>query len=365
MNIIFIVKFNFYKKYTNIKNIGGIETNTNDVIKELRLRGHNLWIPEREPDEPEWVKKGEVDIIATPGYDPLAYLEVHKYKKQCKNNAAIVKHAHTTVEDMVGNILPDKPIFNKILELWLRFQYAPANLLITPSNYSRQCLLKMQKSMTYPIHVVSNGIRLENFKEKREFRSNFRNFLRKEYDVPLEATIILNVGLSWKKKGVDTFSKIAKALPKHYFIWVGPINNNPDIDEALKLKNVIFTGFYDDIREPYYGADIFLNTSRVENQGIPLIEAAVCRLPIVAMNLPAYDWIEHDISCIKAEKIEDFMSGIEKLLKDKDFRIKIVDNAQKKAIELHDFNKIGEKIEFLYKRAIKLKKAKDKIIRSR
>ena len=36
MNIIFIENFEIYKRFTNVKTIGGIETNTNDVIKELR-----------------------------------------------------------------------------------------------------------------------------------------------------------------------------------------------------------------------------------------------------------------------------------------------------------------------------------------
>ena len=360
MNIIFVVNFGLYKKYTKIKNVGGIETNTNDVIKELMLRGHKVWIPENEPEEPEWVKKGEVDIIAAPTFDPLTYLQVGKYKKRFKKRAAVVRHAHTTVEDMVGNIFPDKPIFNKLLELWLRIQYGPAHLLITPSEYSKQCLLKMQRSLTYPIYAVSNGIRLENFREKKEYRNNFRRYLNEKYGVPLDATIILNVGLSWKKKGVDTFGKIAKALPEYYFVWVGPINKNPDIEEALLLENVIFTGFYDDIREPYYGADVFLNTSRVENQGIPLIEAAICKLPIVAKNLPAYDWVVHDESCIKAEKIEEFIDGIEKILSDNKFRDKIVNNANMIAIEIHDFNKIGDKVEALYQKAIKIKKIWDK-----
>ena len=360
MNIIFVVNFGLYKKYTKIKSVGGIETNTNDIIKELMLRGHKIWIPENELEEPEWVKNGEVDIIAAPTFDPLTYIQVGKYKKRFKHRAAVVRHAHTTVEDMVGNILPDKPIFNSLLELWLRIQYGPAHLLITPSEYSKQCLLNMQRSLTYPIYAVSNGIRLENFIEKKEYRNNFRRYLNEKFDVPINATIILNVGLSWKKKGVDIFSKIAEALPEYYFVWVGPINKNPDIDEALKLKNVEFTGFYDDIREPYYGADVFLNTSRVENQGIPLIEAAICNLPIVAKNLPAYDWVVHDESCYKAEKTGEFVEGIKKVLSDNIYKDKIIKNANKTAIEIHDFNKIGDKVEALYEKAIRIKKIWDK-----
>jgi len=358
MNIIFVENFNFYKKRSKIKTVGGIETNTLNIIKELRERGHSIWMPSKET-EPEWVKKGEVDLIAGSTFDPLTYLQVKKFKSKFSQRAGVVMHAHTTVEDLKGNFLPDKPIFNDLLKLWLRILYGVAHLVITPSYYSKKCIENIQSSMTYPIYAVSNGIRIDEFKKVENYGPNFRQFLNDKYGVPLKATIIINVGLSWKKKRVDIFGRIAKALPDYYFVWVGPKNKNPDIGEVLKLKNVIFTGFYDDIREPYYGADLFLNTSEVENQGIPLIEAAICKLPIVASNLPAYDWIKHNEGCIKANNLSDYIEGIEKMLGDVNFKKKIIDNAYSKAIELHDFNKIGDKIIKLYRKAIKIKKIWD------
>ncbi|GAH12066.1 unnamed protein product, partial [marine sediment metagenome] len=144
---------------------------------------------------------------------------------------------------------------------------------------------------------------IEEFKEINEYRINFRRFLSQHFDIPEDAIVIINVGLSWKKKGVKTFGDIAERLPEYYFVWVGPINKNPEIDEVIKLDNVIFTGFYDDIREAYYGADLFLNTSWVENQGIPIIEAAICKLPVVARDLSAFDWVAHEHSCYKAQDI--------------------------------------------------------------
>ena len=360
MNIIFIVNFRIYKKFAKLKHIGGIETNTYNVINELKIRGHEVWNTEQQYEEPDWVKNGNVDIIAAPTFDPLTYLKIIKFKKRFSDKAAVVIHAHTTVEDMAGNFLPDKPIFNNIFKLWLRILYGTCHLLITPSMYSKQCLETIQKIMTYPIHAVSNGIKINKFTKKEEYRLNFRKYLKKKHGVPLNAKIILNVGLSWKKKGVNIFANIAKALPDYYFVWVGPINKNPDIDEALKLRNIIFTGFYDDIREPYYGANLFLNTSLVENQGIPLIEAAICKLPIVASDFPAYDWIKHGESCYKAKKINEFIKGIEKLLSDKNFKTKISNGAFKEAVELHDFNKIGDKVEKLYQKAIRIKKILDR-----
>ncbi|MFX1267007.1 MAG: glycosyltransferase family 4 protein [Promethearchaeota archaeon] len=355
MNIIFVENIQIYKKFTNIKTVGGIETNTNDVIGELLKRGHNVWIFNKQK-EPDWAKQGKVNIIAASTFDPITYLQVSKLKKKYRKEAAVVIHAHTTVEDLVSNFLPDKPIFNQIFKYWLKILYGTAHLLITPSKYSKKCLTNIQTSMTYPIYVVSNGIRLDFFTKKEGYRMNFRKNLNRKYKIPLDATLIINVGLSWKRKGVNTFSSIAKALPNYYFIWVGPINKNPDIDEALKLKNVIFTGFYDDVREAYYGADLFLSTSLNENQGIPLIEAAICKLPIVVRDIPVYDWVEHNYSCCKAKTINEFIDSIKKILSNTEFKAKIITNAYNKAAELHDFNKIGNKIEELYKRAIIIKK---------
>ena len=347
-----------YKRFTNVKTIGGIETNTNDVISELRKRGHNIWIPNSE-EEPRWAIDGAVDIIAASTFDPITYLQISKYKKKFQKTAAVVIHGHTTVEDLRGNFVPDMPIFNSIFKFWLKILYGTAHLLITPSTYSKGCLEAIQTRMTYPIIPVSNGICIEYFSEENYYRSNFRTFLNKNYNVSSDAKIILNVGLSWKKKGVDTFGEIAKSFPDYYFVWVGPINKNPDIAEALKLENVIFTGFYNDIREAYYGADLFLTTSYVENQGIPLIEAAICKIPIVARDLPAFDWIHHNHSCFKAHNLDEFIIGINELMNDEKKRKQFTTNAYNDAVKLHDFRKIGEKIENLYQKAIKIKKIWD------
>ncbi|MFX1257897.1 MAG: glycosyltransferase family 4 protein [Promethearchaeota archaeon] len=359
MNIIYIFNFQIYKNLTDIKTTGGIETVANHISKELKNRGHNIW-KTHEKKKPEWVKKGLVDIIIAPSFDPLTYLHILKFKKKFKNRAAVVIHGQTTIEDLAGNFLPNKPIFNKILKLWLRIIYGTAHLLITPSEYSKKSIENIQKSMTYPIYAVSSGIEIEKFKNKQEYKGNFRNYLYKKYEVPLNATIIINVGLSWKKKGVGTFSEIAKAFPKYYFIWVGPINKNPEIDEALKLSNVIFTGFYEDIREPYYGADVFLSTSFVETLCLPLIEASLCKIPIVTRNLPAYDWLENDQSCCKADDTGDFIRGIEKMLSDSNFRTKITENAYKKAVKLHDSRNTVSKFELLFKHALLIKKIRDR-----
>ena len=359
MNIIYIVNFHIYKKFKKLDTVGGIEVTTEDIIQELKIRGHNVWVPQREI-KPTWVENGKVDIICSSSGDPLTFFQLYRLKKQHKKTAAVVQHAHTTYEDLKGNVLPDLPLVNKILKLWVRLLYSQAHLLITPSDYAKSRIEGIQKSRTYPILSVSSGIILKKFSEKKDYRDKFRRYLNKKYNIPIDATVILNVGLIWKRKRVDTFRKIAEQLPNYYFVWVGPTNESPEVEKASKLKNIFFTGYYDDIREPYFGADVLLNTSDEENLCLPLIEASLCYLPVVARDIEVFKWLEHNHSAYKASKVSDFVQGIEKILNDSNYRENLIQNACNKAKNIHDFSDTVDTIEKYFEKAIKIKKIWDK-----
>ncbi|MBD3196795.1 MAG: glycosyltransferase [Candidatus Lokiarchaeota archaeon] len=354
MNIIYIVNFHIYKNLKSLPTVGGIEVTTMDIIDELRNRGHNLWVPS-EQKRPKWVEDGEVDIICSSSFDPLTFLQVLIYKNKFSDNAAIVQHAHTTYEDLKGNILPDSKLFNLILKSWIRLLYSQAHLLITPSDYARECLEKVQKTRTYPILSVSSGIIIDKFEKKKNYRPKFRKYLQKRHGVPLDATVVLNVGLTWKRKRIDIFGKVANYFPDLHFVWVGPIKENPDVRDTSELDNVIFTGFYDDIREPYYGSDLLFVPSVEENLCLPLIEASLCKLPIVARDIPAFSWLKHNISVYKGNSVDEFVEGIKKIIENKDYKENLVNNACEIAKEKHDFSETVDKIEGYFKKAIIIK----------
>ncbi len=353
MNIIFITNFHIYKRLSNVKTVGGIEVNTWDVIRSLRNRGHNIWVPSKEKHVPTWVQNNKVDLIASSSFDPLTAYQL--YRKRNKYNAAVIQHAHTTVEDLEGGFLPILKNWEKLTKIYLKILYNLSHLLITPSEYSKKSLKRLMLKKRPPIYVVSNGIKFEKFKEKKEYRENFRKFLNEKYHIPIDGKIILNVGFTWRKKGPDEFFKCAKELSDYFFIWVGPIKENIHVKKASQLKNCIFTGYYDNICEPYYGADVLIYPSYTENQGIPLLEASVCKLPIVARNIEPFNWLVHNESCYKANNHHEFIEGIEKILHDSNFKNKLVKNAFTLTEKLHSFKIIEKKIEKLYQKAIKLK----------
>ncbi|TFF93790.1 MAG: glycosyltransferase [Promethearchaeota archaeon] len=360
MNIIYLVNFDIYKNFSSIKTIGGIEVVTENVINGLRKQGNRVWVPQRE-NKPNWVNKEDIDIVCASSYDPLTFLQLLIYKNKFKDTAAIVQHAHTTYEDLKGNLLPNISFFNYLVKLWIKILYSQAHLLITPTKYSKKLLQQIQTRPTYPIYAVSNGVILNEFKEKKNYRLNFRNFLNENYNVPLDSKIILNVGLPWKRKRVDLFGKIAEKLPEYYFVWVGPLDvNNKDIRKVLCLSNVIFTGFYKDIREPYYGSDVLLITSDEENQCIPLLEASLCGLPLVIRDIEVFDWLEHNKSTFKGKNPQDLIIGIEKIILDKEYREKLIKNAKNITLKNHSFNQTLAEIIKLFKMAGRIKKIWDK-----
>lgn len=353
LNIIFIENFRIYKRFTNVKTVGGIETNTRDVINSLRNNGHNVWIPNKGKSIPKWVQNNNVDIIASSSFDPLTAYQLWTMRK--KYNAAVIQHAHTTVEDLEGGFLPNIISWGKLTKIYLKYLYNISHMLITPSEFSKNSLKRLKLKKRPPIYVVSNGIKFEKFKEKKEHRENFRKFLNEKYNIPIDGKIILNVGYTWRKKGPDEFFRCAKDLSNYWFVWVGPIKENIYVKKASELKNCIFTGYYDNICEPYYGADVLIYPSYTENQGIPLLEASVCKLPIVVRNIEPFDWLIHCESCYKANNHDEFITGIEKILHDSNFKNKLIKNAYSITDKLHNFKKIIKQIDKLYNRVIKLK----------
>ncbi len=349
MKVIFIEEIDFMKQLMKKETMGGIETNTRDVINELRKRGHEVYINTNLPN-------GErPDVIASSTYGPYAIYKLYSLKEKFK--CACVQHAHTTAEDLQGGFLPNIDLFNKtLIPIYIRKLYSYSHIIITPTEYSAQCL--KNTGINKIIRVLSNGVKLEKFLPEKgvNHKSRFRDFLMDKYKIDHGTPVIVNCGYTWKRKGIDTFYHVAKKLKDYAFVWTGPIVENEYTKASVKVPNLKFTGFYDDVRDVYYGGDIFFFPSYVENQGIPLIEAAVCGIPIVTRDIIPFNWLLHEQHCFKGKTDGEFMNIISKVVEMGAEKNMIIENAKRLAIDLHDFNKIGTRIEEVYYQAESVRK---------
>jgi glycosyltransferase involved in cell wall biosynthesis len=329
--------------------LGGIETNHRNLVAGFKQRGH-IVVETLPPPE-----KFHPDIIICPTFGPASLWNIFTLKR--KYACACVQHGHTTLEDLRGGFLPDWADFVfPFLRIYLRNLYRFSEILITPSNFSKQSLLRLGIPTHPPIVPVSNGVNLEKFQFSPQKRGEFKAYLKEKFNIDLARPVILGVGVIWERKGIDVFHAMAVAFPGCQFVWVGNyITAKKVMDKYNNLPNLTFTGFVDDVVAAYCGADVFFFPSRAENQGIPLLEAAACRLPILCRALPTYDWIENDVHCLKETTFSGFKAALQRLLDDPDLRERLAANALDN-VQAHDLEKVIDIVESVYRRAIRLRK---------
>jgi len=133
------------------------------------------------------------------------------------------------------------------------------------------------------MHIVNNGIRLENYHSTKWFRG----------ETPKE-WVILSVGRFSKEKGQDILIRAIACSNlqniKFKLILVGGGKMRPELEKLvidLDLSDKVrFLGERNDIPHLLSKADIYIQPSRSEGMGIALVEALASGLPVVIADIP-------------------------------------------------------------------------------
>ena len=156
---------------------------------------------------------------------------------------------------------------------------------------------------------------------------NVREIIKKRLEnIPFESGYVLSVGrLTYQKNFeflIENFSKIQKEIKKKLIIiGSGELKNKLEklilINKAEKFISII--DYQDNIHKFYKNADCFVLTSRWEDPGFVLIEAAVNNVAILSCDSPngPKDFIKHETNGYEYannDKIE-FKLKLVKLLK--------------------------------------------------
>lgn len=323
------MKINFLLDFVE-SNDNGIVNSALRLAEKLRNKGINVSING---------KGYNYDVFHTHMPSPLSIIKMRKAKR---NGSKIITHAHTTAEDITGSFIftENKLTFN-LLDKYLRFFYNHADLVLTPSNWTKSVLTT--KGLKSPVRVLSNGINLKKFKSDQKSAREFR----KKYGIGKNDTLVYTVGIVFIRKGVETFRKVADELPDLKFLWIGKKYNSIFINRKPMNKvfkdippNLRFLGYVDgeDVVGAHSAGDIFLFPSYVENQGIAILEAAACSKAIVLRNLLAYDWALHRKNCLIAKNDKDFVKNVDSLSRNKKLRYKIGKAVKKVAVK-NDINR--------------------------
>lgn len=119
----------------------------------------------------------------------------------------------------------------------------------------------------------------------------YRQKLRNEFGIPMEAKVLLSVGELNANKNHQVVIKALTQLEKENVYYV--ICGQGQLEEELKIliqkfgfgKKVILTGYRTDVDKFYQMADIFVFPSLREGLGLAAIEAMASGLPLITSDI--------------------------------------------------------------------------------
>ena len=125
----------------------------------------------------------------------------------------------------------------------------------------------------------------------RFFKGANENILRNEYKIADDEWLIGNVAALAPHKDYFTFLNCAALVLKKIKARFIIIGEGELKEELVKYAHqlgiadkVIFTGFRKDLGHVFHELDLFLFTSETEGLGSSLLDAMVCKLPVVSTN---------------------------------------------------------------------------------
>ncbi len=264
--------------------------------------------------------------------------------KQCGKK--IIYYGHSTMEDF-KNSFKGSNLFAPVFRSWIKFCYNRGDLILTPTEYSRRILKGY--GIRKPILALSNGIDTEVYHIDDEQRMKFR----RKYHLPEEKKLILSVGHYMERKGILDFIEMADRMPEAEFFWFGytsPKLVPKKVEQAIQRapKNLHFPGYVeaDELKKAYQACDLFCFMSHEETEGIVVLEALACEIPVLLRDIPVYEeWLTDGSNVYKAKNTEEFVTKAREILS---YELPDLTAEGRKLAEERSLLRIGKKLKRIY-----------------
>ena len=133
----------------------------------------------------------------------------------------------------------------------------------------------------------TGGVNTEKFNINN--KPFWRQEIRKEYNIPIDAKVFGFAGRIAKDKGIselcEAFDTVQKHIDNVSLMLVGPVEDAFLTDKIKNIKNVILVPRVDDIERYYSAWDVALLPSYREGFGNLLIEAETMGVPCIASDI--------------------------------------------------------------------------------
>ena len=299
--------------------VNGVVTSVKILEQELRNLGHKVTVvtvrvPGYEDDQDNIIRIPSVPFIRWSefrvgiplGYDTYRKLNglgldlIHTHTEFTLGfvgkylashlNIPIIHTYHTMYEDYTHYVFDHKygkRMVKKLITTGSRFYVRKYDSIIAPSAKTLAALRGYGVRNT--IEVVPTGIDISKFQHNHDEADCMA--LRKRYGLKATDYVMLSLGRISKEKSVDAIiaqmPRILKFIPEAKLLIVGDGPYRAELEkyvDSLGVRSsVIFAGqvAFEEVGLYYSSADIFVNASQSETQGLTIIEAMASKLPVV------------------------------------------------------------------------------------
>lgn len=185
----------------------------------------------------------------------------HKWQTECYNCKFLEEYPKSLFDFSKRNYKIKRSLFTDI----------PNLQLIVPSAWM-QAMAEQSYMKDYPCRVLPNGIDTARFYPRE-------NDIKAQYGIE-DQKLLVGVSSVWQKmKGIDYLNRLAEALPKDQYrlLLVGSCGKGAQIHPDI--LRVDHTNSVDELCQIYTAADVFVNPTLQETQGLTTIEAFACGTP--------------------------------------------------------------------------------------
>lgn len=260
----------------------------------------------------------------------------------------VVWVAHSTEADIRGSFLGSDLAAPLLRRAYGRC-YATADLVLTPTAYAKD--LWLGYGLGEPIEPITNGVDTTFFHPDPAAGRRFRE----QRGIPEDAQVVVGVGHYFRRKGIVDFVALARMMPDVQFWWFGHTDLatvTRDVREQVRTapSNCHFAGFVarNELRDAYCGADLFLFPTYEETEGIALLEALACGVPVLVRDIPIYeDWLPEGRTVHKFRTRQDMVRRTREMLAGE---LPDLSGAGRTLAENHDYAVVAEQLDSLYRR---------------
>lgn len=297
---------------TYFPQVSGVSTSIQLLYQQLKLDGHNVTIftttdPNQRDDEVDLVRLPSIPFIsfddrrvAVAGFDKALKIArekeldiVHTHTEFSLGLAGryvasrfkipTVHTYHTMYENYthyIWNGLIIQPYHVKVLS---RLYCQHTDGVIAPSNMTKVTL--EEYGIKSPIEVIPTGITLPVIDKEKS------NKLREELGIHPEERVLLSLSRLSKEKKIDqviqAYYDVAKVIPLTRLVIVGDGPERQTLENQVKQLNIPSVNFIGEVphckvKYYYQMADLYVNASESESQGLTYLESIGNGTPIIA-----------------------------------------------------------------------------------